>query len=45
MTKKFEELAEYNTRKSQGIMHHVEYMCKMMKLQKEFDEWREKNEM
>ena len=35
----YEELAEYNSRVSKGIVHTEEYSERMRKLQKEFDEW------
>ncbi len=39
MPKKFEELSDYNARKSKGIKHEGKYIIKMVKLQKEFNEW------
>ena len=43
--KGFEELADYNRRVSQGIVHTKEVAKNMEKLQKEFDKWiKEKDE-
>ena len=35
----FQELAEYNTRVLNGIIHDKEYQKRMQKLQKEYDLW------
>jgi hypothetical protein len=45
MPARFNELAAYNTRVSQGIAHTTEYTARMAALQAEFDQWsREANE-
>ena len=44
MPEKFRELAEYNSRKEKGIMHIIDYVIRMMKLQKEFNEWLKSNQ-
>ena len=40
MEEKFNELGDYNTRVSEGIVHTKEYKKKMEKLQREFNEIR-----
>ncbi len=39
MPEKFEELASYNKRISEGVMHIESYRRRMEELQKEFNEW------
>ena len=39
MPERFNELAAYNTRVSQGIVHTVEYVERMAVLQAAFNEW------
>ena len=41
MPQRFEELAGYNSRKSQGIQHDPEYVARMAVLQADFDRWTE----
>lgn len=39
MPDRFNELADYNARKWQGIQHTPEYEARMAELQRDFDEW------
>ena len=41
MPARFNELAAYNTRKSQGVLHEPEYVARMAALQEDFNNWRD----
>lgn len=41
MPEHFKELADYNRRKSQGIVHTPEYVERMEAMQASFDQWAE----
>ena len=44
MPARFNELADYNARKSHGVQHDPEYVARMTVLQAEFNRWQQETQ-